>query len=225
MSARDKDEQTKREADQKPQEPPKPEPEKAEEQDSAIKKETDRLLRAIQEQKETQSTRQLTKQSRIHVAVGLAFGLPIGDTSIYIPLPAELAEKVASKEVSVDDVPRWRIELHDLGSLKEPLGFDILGDTVLGRHIEGADAAPDMDFSAFDSGDKGVSRRHAMLRPTRNNLYLLDLGSTNGTQRNAFPLGPGHAQAVQHDDIISLGRLTFTVKIIARPEPPSAKSR
>jgi hypothetical protein len=191
-----------------------------EESGDAIKKETDRLLRAIQDQKETQSTRQLTKQSKIQVAVGLAFGLPIGDTSIYVPLPVEIAEKVAAKEVSLGDIPRWRIELHDLGSLKEPLGFDILGDTVLGRHLPKATETPDMDFSRFDTGDKGVSRRHALLRPTRNNLYLLDLGSTNGTQRNAFPLGPGHAQALHHDDVISLGRLTFTVKIIARPEPP-----
>jgi hypothetical protein len=220
MSALDKDDQNKQEEDQQPQEPKKPEPAKVEEQGDAIKRETDRLLRAIQEQHETQSTRQLTKQSKIQVAVGLAFGLPIGDTSIYIPLPTELAEKVASKEISVDEVPRWRIELHDLGSLKEPLGYDILGDTVLGRHIPKGGSTPDMDFSPFDSGEKGISRRHAMLRPTRNNLYLLDLGSTNGTQRNAFPLGPGHAQALQHGDVISLGRLTFTIKIIARPTPP-----
>jgi hypothetical protein len=212
----DKDDDKEKKDDQKPKSKPT-----KEEPGEAIKKETDRLLRAIQDQKESQSTRQLTKQSKIQVAVGLAFGLPIGDTSIYIPLPKELAEKVAAKEVSIDEIPRWRIELHDLGSLKEPLGFDILGDTVLGRHIPKSDSTPDMDFSQFDTGDKGVSRRHALLRPTRNNLYLLDLGSTNGTQRNAFPLGPGHAQALHHDDVISLGRLTFTVKIIAKPEPPT----
>jgi hypothetical protein len=218
-----KDDQEKKE-DQKPKPAskpaPKPKPEDAEDQGEAIKKETDRLLRAIQDQKEQQSTRQLQKQSKIQVAMGLAFGAPTGDTSIYTPLPAEMAEKVVKKEISVKEVPRWRIELHDLGGLKEPLGYDILGDTVLGRHIPKGGSTPDLDFSAFDSGDKGVSRRHALLRPTRNNLYLLDLGSTNGTQRNAFPLGPGHAQALHDDDVITLGRLTFTLKIIAKPEPP-----
>jgi pSer/pThr/pTyr-binding forkhead associated (FHA) protein len=113
-------------------------------------------------------------------------------------------------------MPRWRIEFHGLGPSTIPLGFDIVGDTVLGRGSDSA-ALPDLDFDAYGASDRGVSRRHAVLRPSKNRLYLIDLGSTNGTLCNAVRITNGQAKALSHNDTITLGTLTFEVKTIATP--------
>ena len=50
-----------------------------------------------------------------------------------------------------------------------------------------------------------------------NHLYIIDLGSTNGTFHNGIPLGPGVARALKHNDTITLGRFSFTLKLIDGP--------
>lgn len=109
----------------------------------------------------------------------------------------------------------WLIELQGLG--RQAIGLHILGDVVFG--IARPDcAAPDFDLAAYNADDKGVSRRHAVLRPSQNRLFVIDLQSTNGTRVNAMPVNAGIAKEVRHNDAISLGALNFTVKIIATPD-------
>src|SRR6185436_11087758 len=69
----------------------------------------------------------------------------------------------------------------------------------------------------FGGLEQGVSRRHALLRPTANHLYIIDLGSTNGTLHNGLPLGPGIARSLKNSDTVTLGRLSFTIRIIDGP--------
>jgi pSer/pThr/pTyr-binding forkhead associated (FHA) protein len=56
-----------------------------------------------------------------------------------------------------------------------------------------------------------------MLRPTKDNLLLADMGSTNGTYCNEERVTLGDPKAVQNDDIISFGALHMRVKIVSRP--------
>ncbi|MBN1310636.1 MAG: FHA domain-containing protein [Anaerolineae bacterium] len=114
------------------------------------------------------------------------------------------------------ETPRWRIELIGLGSTIEPVGLEIVGDTVVGRGRVGTEPA-DLDLDMYGALEKGVSRRHGLLRPTTNHLYIIDLGSTNGTFHNGIPLGPGVARALKHNDTITLGRFSFTLKLIDGP--------
>lgn len=51
---------------------------------------------------------------------------------------------------------------------------------MLGRGSE-ASQTPDLDLDPYGALEKGISQRHALLRPTGHNLYLLDLNSANGT--------------------------------------------
>ncbi len=106
----------------------------------------------------------------------------------------------------------WRIELCGLPGGSTPLGFDILDDTVIGRG-----SGADIDLGAYDATVLGVSRRHALLRPRAMHLYLLDLGSTNGTYYNTVRLGHAAAHYVAHDDVFTLGALSFAIKIIESP--------
>jgi hypothetical protein len=114
----------------------------------------------------------------------------------------------------------WRIELHDLAPGVDPIGFAIAGDTVIGRG-----ASSDIDLEPYSGHKAGVSRRHVLLRPAGNRLYIIDLGSTNGTMINSIVLTRSQARLLESDDLITLGKFSFTVKlvnlvdIVLEPEP------
>jgi pSer/pThr/pTyr-binding forkhead associated (FHA) protein len=111
----------------------------------------------------------------------------------------------------------WRIEFDGISPGKGPLGIDLFSDSVIGRDPNEGEIV-DIDFGEYDAFDKGVSRRHALLRPTRNKLYVIDLDSTNGTRVNSLTIGQGRAMEVHSGDTLTLGKLSFTVKVILTPE-------
>jgi hypothetical protein len=133
-----------------------------------------------------------------------AFGLKVGDATEYRVLPPSMADEANRNPL----VTRWRIEITGLGPGISPQGLDICGDVVLGRSAGNVD----LDFSPYNAVEHGVSRRHAMLRPSSSKLYLIDLNSTNGTRCNSVVVSG--ARALHHLDTISLGGLTFQIKII-----------
>jgi len=111
----------------------------------------------------------------------------------------------------------WRIVLRfGSPSPRVVVGLDVAADIVFGRGSEGPNS-PDIDLSELEAITLGVSRRHALLRPTPNKLFLIDLDSTNGTLLNAVPVGRGMAQALRGGDAISLGGLNFTIEIVREP--------
>ncbi|MBN1429632.1 MAG: FHA domain-containing protein [Anaerolineae bacterium] len=117
----------------------------------------------------------------------------------------------------VQDIVPWRI----LVKFGEPsprltVGLDIYADVILGRGV-GGPGSPDIDLTNLDALDLGVSRRHAMIRPTPKRLYLIDLSSTNGSYVNAVPVGRGMAQVLRHGDSVALSRLSFIIEIISSP--------
>jgi len=105
---------------------------------------------------------------------------------------------------------RWRIELRADDPHLEPLRLEIAGDAILGR-------ANWVDVNLLDYGavEHGVSRRHAMLRPSNNALYLIDLGSSNGTQCNGIPVGTLVAVPLALHSVIRLGKLLLTVRYLS----------
>jgi pSer/pThr/pTyr-binding forkhead associated (FHA) protein len=183
---------------------------------SAIEMEQERLLQAAQSRMAAQATEVPTHRleqeaGRVTPQVTqLPFGTEAGSAQEYTTLPAK------PPSGPLHDVPRWRIELHGLRHGEGPLGLDVVGDVVLGRGSVGENA-PDLDMEPYGAFQLGVSRRHAMLRPTKNALYIIDLNSTNGTLHNALRLGSGVTRALRHNDNITLGQFTFTVKIIEEP--------
>ena len=130
------------------------------------------------------------------------FGLRTGAAATYQAVPRHKSIDAPANGLI------WRIELHGLARAVEAIGFDIVGDVVLGRTPD-ATQPVDIALDRFCAADQGVSRRHAMLRPTRNCLYLLDLNSTNGTFYNAMRLGCGVVHSVKNDDTITLGSFAF----------------
>src|SRR5574341_1921870 len=158
----------------------------------------------------TEAEQQLLASSWNHLMQDRYRSLRVGAAAEYRVLPAHLAESDLA-------LPLWRIELNCLTVEAAPLGLDICGDVVLGRGKEDDVQGPHLDLGVFGAGDLGVSRRHALLRPSRNRLNLIDLGSKNGTRYNTIRLGQGEAHALQSQDTIAFGKLTFEVKIIHSP--------
>ncbi len=108
----------------------------------------------------------------------------------------------------------WRVRFDLASDSSVRFGLDINGDSVLGR---GGDTSSTIDLSPYRADEYGVSRRHAMLRPTSTALYIVDLGSTNGTLRNGQSIGVNTPFSLSNGDTITLGRLQFVVWIIDRP--------
>lgn len=81
---------------------------------------------------------------------------------------------------------------------------------TLGR--EGAaNEVPEANLGPFGARDKGVSRRHAILRVDRRQLLLTDLGSSNGTWLNGAQLTPNEPIRLESGDELRLGKLVLKV--------------
>ena len=64
---------------------------------------------------------------------------------------------------------------------------------------------PDVDLSDFPHSAV-VSRIHADIRIERDQYYIRDMGSANGTYINRYPLLPGNWYHLRSGDLISLGK-------------------
>ena len=105
---------------------------------------------------------------------------------------------------------------------QRPIVFEIAGEQLtlpsaeiitVGR-ISGVpgEAAPDVDLSAFDAEEHGVSRLHVRIRRKGILLYVSDLGSTNGTHLNGRRLIPHGERLLRDSDELSLSRLRIRVR-------------
>lgn len=132
-------------------------------------------------------------------------GQIITDDLSYRPVPF--------MEVDERKQPVWRVRF-SLTAEKHPLGLEINDEIHLGRGKNESDL---IDLTLYDAEKLGVSRRHAALRPTASNLFVVDLGSTNGTRRNGRSIGLNTPYALADGDVLTLGNLQLTVYIVKRP--------
>jgi signal transduction histidine kinase len=108
----------------------------------------------------------------------------------------------------------WRICLELVGNQAATLEVDVGGDVVVGRDRH---AVNFVDLGDYKAEKLGVSRSHVMLRPTDTHLFIIDLGSTNGTTLNGHSIGVNTPYALLDEDLIALGNLQFKVRIVGRP--------
>jgi hypothetical protein len=134
------------------------------------------------------------------------------DTKVqkFVRLPTVSARK---RDGATDTT--WKIVLFSSDPTHKPLGLEIYDDSFIGRAAAGI--TPDLDLTEYDGEKTGVSRQHALLRPTASSLFLIDLGSTNGTSRNGKKLNAGVGQKLKDKDTITFGTLHFSIRIISGP--------
>ncbi len=132
-------------------------------------------------------------------------------------IDAEFTYHPVPQQIDIDsagDRPVWRVRFDLATDHTQRFGLDINGEVILGRNMD----APNLiDLSRFGADELGVSRQHLMLRPTATDLFVVDLGSTNGTLCNNEAIEINSKYALVNGDTLTLGRLHFVVHIIKRP--------
>ncbi|QPC84531.1 FHA domain-containing protein [Phototrophicus methaneseepsis] len=82
---------------------------------------------------------------------------------------------------------------------------------VLGRKQSPNDRQVDVDLSHLGARKMGVSRHHAIIQVTRDQVAIKDFNSTNGTFINGYILKPMFGYSLRHGDVIQLGLLKLLV--------------
>ena len=72
----------------------------------------------------------------------------------------------------------------------------------------------DVDFANADAAENGVSHEHAVVQVTRNQVFIKDFNSRNGTYINEQELLPMREYPLSNGDEIVLGRLRVRVEFI-----------
>lgn len=134
--------------------------------------------------------------------------------SEYISLPARLANDPEKERLA------WRITLVHADSRHRVLALRVLGDVIIGRKVKGVE--PDLDLDPYDMGQAGISRIHALMRSSADQLQLSDLGSTNGTYVDGERLAVGRVITLRDKATISFGKAHFKLNIVQRPKSASS---
>ena len=73
---------------------------------------------------------------------------------------------------------------------------------------------PDVDLSPYNASEMGVSRQHIELTWRNDLIYVVDMGSTNGTLLNGQRLLTGIARLLRDGDELIIGHLPVRVRFV-----------
>lgn len=85
-------------------------------------------------------------------------------------------------------------------------------EITLGRVDRFTSRLPSINLTSVGAWENGVSRQHASIRRSGNNLFIIDLDSTNGTFINGNRLSPYKPTMVHDGDVIRFGLFEVTVR-------------
>lgn len=83
---------------------------------------------------------------------------------------------------------------------------------LLGRVSEAEEYRPDFDMAFYDEGGY-VSRRHAQITKDGSGYLIADLGSSNGTLLNGFPLLPNRSYRLRNGDRFKIGLVVIEFRM------------
>lgn len=89
--------------------------------------------------------------------------------------------------------------------------FEDTDELVLGRMDPETHQVPEIDLTQYHAIEKGVSRRHATIARRETSLYLIDLGSPNGTYLNGQRLVAHQPRLLRDGDEIRLAHLVLRI--------------
>ena len=103
------------------------------------------------------------------------------------------------------------IEVLDEGGSQSRFQFSAPGveGYIIGRSDNKSSFTPDIDLTAHNALQKGLSRRHAALVRVQGIVHVLDLSSVNGTFLNGQRLAPEVPYPVRAGDKLRLGNFNI----------------
>jgi hypothetical protein len=87
-------------------------------------------------------------------------------------------------------------------------------DFTIGRVSGTQPILPDIDLTPYQAYEGGVSRLHATLRITDEDIVLSDLGSANGTRINGTKIPAYTPQRLVNGDRVTLGKLQIEIIVV-----------
>jgi pSer/pThr/pTyr-binding forkhead associated (FHA) protein len=95
---------------------------------------------------------------------------------------------------------------------EEPLIIQVTYEAILGRYAPSSIAQPRVDLASYGAYTKGVSRLHAAIRRTQDNLLVvIDLDSSNGSWLNGVRLEPQRLYTLRSGDRLILGQIEIEI--------------
>lgn len=134
-------------------------------------------------------------------------GKPASD---YYPTPPTIKASQARPIEQAEGTGRLSLLVQQTGQLIEITEND---EITLGRAGAGQPIVPDIDLTPYQGLEAGVSRLHASIRIKGDEIYIMDLGSANGTRLNGEKISPSTPHKLTNENIITLGKLNLKVLI------------
>ena len=138
-------------------------------------------------------------------------GQAAGSTTRALPAAEE---SFAVRRAPIGSIPRHfqRVALAVKG---QEVLLPVAGSVIIGRIDAAATAAPpDVDLTPFGGADLGVSRQHIELTWKNDLVYIVDMGSTNGTLLNGQRLMSGIMRLLRDGDDLMIGHLQVRVRFV-----------
>lgn len=121
---------------------------------------------------------------------------------------SRFSRAVVPEEIETEKAKNVALYFLDTGQVVE---LENNREYTLGRLYEGQPVHPDIDLTPFKGYEWGISRLHATLRTTTDQVYVTDQGSANGTYHGGDRLEPNTPHILNHGDIIMLGKLRLQI--------------
>ena len=116
----------------------------------------------------------------------------------------------------------WQIVFQLLTPEAPEISVNITSPAVVGRSDDLSPMRPDLDLAEHGAEEAGISRQHAILLPSDNGVFLVDLDSTNGSWMNREFLEPGKKYPIKSGAQVELGNLKMVVQVVKREQSAGA---
>lgn len=120
------------------------------------------------------------------------------------------ASRSAADKDRIHLSPNKRIMLFVSGMI-EFIDFVKTPIVTLGRYDATTHVSNLFDLRQYGAAERGVSRIHCQLEVKDGQLYVMDMGSTNGTYVSGSRLKPHQPYALKKGEDIALGRLPLQI--------------
>jgi len=124
------------------------------------------------------------------------------------------AEETFPRRTSIGSIPRYYQKVTLIIDGKQA-ALPAAQHLIIGRHDSQSDAPPpDIDLTPFGAAELGVSRQHIELAWKNDLIFIVDVGSTNGTLLNGQRLMAGIERILRDNDELIIGHMPVRVRFI-----------
>lgn len=142
----------------------------------------------------------------------------------FLQLPATTVSAPVTRQTGpLDKALPWVIEFRVVGT-SSIIQAQVRDEMLIGRMDKERGILPDVDLTEYNAGLLGVSRQHAQIIVRNQQLWIRDMGSTNGTRLNHGVLEPLTEARLRHGDEVMMGGLHLQIQFAVVPAQQANKT-